>query len=490
MNRSITAFILCTNKDVAVKNAEKFKSAESVKDTIIVTDISASEYLPHYNYLQSDSITNTTVFKNIYSECNTEFFLLIIGDIEINIDKKALSIFTEVAKSSSAGLVYSDYYERLDNTTTEHPTIDYKKGSIRDDFEFGPIMFFKKDSVKKFFEQKINYNFAGLYSLRLSVSENYSVIRISEYLYSASKHDLRKSGEKLFDYVDPHNRDVQIEMEKAATFHLKQIGAYLLPVERDTNLDAEKFEYETSVIIPVKNREKTIEDAVHSALNQHTDFSFNVLVVDNHSSVSTTQILSDLEKKEEKLVHIIPERTDLGIGGCWNEAILNSQCGKFAVQLDSDDLYLNEHTLQIIADKFYQDRCAMVIGSYKLTDFNLKEIPPGVIDHKEWTDENGHNNALRINGLGAPRAFYTPVIREIKFPNVSYGEDYAAALAILREYKIGRIYEPLYICRRWEGNTDADLSIEQQNANNYYKDSIRTTEILERQKKNKYKSVQ
>jgi hypothetical protein len=490
MNELITVFILCSAKKLAIKNAEQFKSISSVKDTFIVSDISSSEYLQQYNYLQSDSITNNTVFRNIYSECNTEFFLLIIGDIEINIDEKAISRFTEVAKSSLAGLIYSHYYERLDNTTIEYPTIDYQNGSIRDNFEFGPIMFFKKDSVKKFFEQNINRSFAGLYSLRLSVSEDHPVVRISEFLYSASKNDLRKSGEKLFDYVNPQNHDVQIEMEEAFTFHLKQIGAYLPPVERDTNLDAEKFEYEASVIIPVKNRENTITDAVHSALNQHTDFSYNVLVVDNHSSDSTTQILSDLAKKEKKLVHIIPERIDLGIGGCWNRAILNSRCGKFAVQLDSDDLYLNEHILQIIADKFYQDRCAMVIGSYKLTDFNLKEIPPGVIDHKEWTDENGHNNALRINGLGAPRAFYTPVIREIKFPNVSYGEDYAVALAILREYKIGRIYEPLYICRRWEGNTDADLSIEQQNANNYYKDSIRTTEILERQKKNKYKSVQ
>jgi hypothetical protein len=416
--------------------------------------------------------------------------LLAIGDIEIKIDEEALSRFLDVAKTSVAGLVYSDYYELLNNDAVEHPTIDYQTGSIRDDFEFGPVILLKRESVQKFIKQNTNYSFAGLYSLRLSVSEHHPVVRIPQYLYTASKLDLRKSGEKLFDYVDPQNRNVQIEMEKAATFHLKQIGAYLPPVENDTNLDAEEFEYEASVIIPVKNREKTIVDAIQSALKQETDFSYNVIVVDNHSSDSTTQILSELSNKENKLLHIIPERTDLGIGGCWNEAILNAQCGKFAVQLDSDDLYLNENTLQKIIDKFYQDSCAMIIGSYKLADFNMKEIPPGVIDHREWTDENGHNNALRINGLGAPRAFYTPVVREIKFPNVSYGEDYVVALAILREHKIGRIYEPLYLCRRWEGNTDADLSIEQQNANDYYKDSIRTTEIIERQKKNKYKSVQ
>jgi len=294
----------------------------------------------------------------------------------------------------------------------------------------------------------------------------------------------------LFDYVNPQNRDVQIEMEQAVTFHLRQIGAYLSSTEKLAELGSKDFEYEASIIIPVKNREKTINDALQSALKQSTNFLYNVIVVDNHSTDSTTKIISELTKTENKIVHIIPERTDLGIGGCWNEAIINSRCGKFAIQLDSDDLYLNEHTLQKIVDKFYDDRCTMIIGSYKLTDFKKKEIPPGIIDHKEWTDENGHNNALRINGLGAPRAFYTPVVREIKFPNVSYGEDYAVSLAILREYKIGRIYEPLYICRRWEGNTDANLSIEQQNSNDFYKDSIRTTEIIERQKKNKYKFAQ
>jgi hypothetical protein len=489
MDELITVFILCSDTKVAEKNAAKFKLIGSAKDTIIVTDISSSEYSPNYNYLQSDSISNSAVFRKIYSECDTEFFLLVIGDIEINIDESALSRFIEVAKTRSGGIVYSDYYELLKNDSIERPTIDYQTGSVRDDFEFGSVILFRRDSVKKFYNHNSNYNSAGLYSLRLSVSEDYPIVRIPEYLYTASKLDLRKSGEKLFDYVDPQNRNVQIEMEKAATFYLKQTGTYLPPVMKDTNLDAKEFDYEASVIIPVKNREKTIEDAVQSALKQETDFSYNVIVVDNHSSDSTTQLLNNLAKKDNRVVHIIPERTDLAIGGCWNEAILSSQCGKFAVQLDSDDLYLNEHTLQKIIDKFYQDRCAMIIGSYKLTDFNRKDIPPGIVDHKEWTDENGQNNALRVNGLGAPRAFYTPVIREIIFPNVNYGEDYAVALAILREYKIGRIYEPLYICRRWEGNTDADLSIEQQNANDYYKDSIRTREIIERQKKNKHKSI-
>lgn len=486
----ITVFILCSNKTLAGKNAEQFKSIGCVKDAIIVTDMSPSEYIPEYNYLKSDSISNSAVFRKIYSECITNFFLILIGDVEIKIDEKALSRFVEVAKTSDAGLVYSDYYELSNNNITKHPTIDYQTGSIRDDFDFGPVMLFRRESTEEFFRQNSNYNVAGLYSLRLSLSEKYPVVRIPEYLYTASRPDLRKSGEKLFDYVDPQNRKVQIELEEAATFHLKQIGAYLTPVKYEANLGVDQFEYEASVIIPVKNREKTIKDAIQSALKQETDFSFNVIVIDNHSIDSTTKILNGLAKKDNRVVHIIPDRTDLEIGGCWNEAILSSKCGKFTVQLDSDDLYLNEHTLKKIIDKFYLDKCAMIIGSYKLTDFNMNDIPPGIIDHKEWTDENGYNNALRINGLGAPRAFYTPLLREIKFPNVSYGEDYAVSLAILREYKIGRIYEPLYICRRWEGNTDANLSIEQQNANDYYKDSIRTTEIIERQKKNKYKSLQ
>ena len=159
---------------------------------------------------------------------------------------------------------------------------------------------------------------------------------------------------------------------------------------------------------------------------------------------------------------------------------MDEHCGRFAIQLDSDDLYINHHVLQRIVDTFHEHQCAMVIGSYKMVNFKLEEIPPGIIDHKEWTPDNGRNNALRVNGLGAPRAFYTPLLRQIRIPNVSYGEDYATALAISREY---RIYEPLYLCRRWEGNSDADLNIQRVNANNYYKDKIRMIEILARQQK-------
>ena len=490
MDTIITTFVLCLNSKIAKQNADQCKAVKFIKDTIIVSTISDNEYFHDYHCLHFDSLYHSNVFRKIYTNCDTKYILLLIGDKEIKINENSISRFIDVAESKAAGLVYSDYYELSKNETIKHPTIDYQIGSIRDDFEFGPIMFFKKDSLKKFYMQNYNYNFAGLYSLRLSVSENFPIVRIPESLYTAGKKDIRISGEKLFDYVDPKNRDVQIEMEEASTFHLKQIGAYLEPIDKLTDLGSNEFKYETSVIIPVRNRAKTIKDAVQSALKQRTNFSYNVIIIDNHSSDSTTQIIKDLSKKEEKIQHIIPERTDLGIGGCWNEAILNSHCGKFSVQLDSDDLYLNEYTLQNIVNKFYRNKCAMLIGSYILTDFAKKEIPPGIVDHKEWSDENGHNNALRINGLGAPRAFYTPIVREIMFPNVSYGEDYAVALAILRTYKIGRIYEPLYICRRWEGNTDSNLSIEQQNVNNYYKDGIRTAEIKARQEKNNYKFVQ
>jgi glycosyltransferase involved in cell wall biosynthesis len=207
-------------------------------------------------------------------------------------------------------------------------------------------------------------------------------------------------------------------------------------------------------------------------------------VIDNHSTDGTTEMTSKFTETDDRVVHIIPERNDLGIGGCWNEGIFHEKCGKFAIQLDSDDLYIDNNVISRVVETFYGQKCAMVVGSYKMVNFNLEELPPGLIDHKEWTPGNGRNNALRINGLGAPRAFYTPVIRRIRVPNVSYGEDYAVGLAISRHYQIGRIYEPLYLCRRWEGNTDAALDINRANANNLYKDRLRTIELLARKQIN------
>ena len=326
------------------------------------------------------------------------------------------------------------------------------------------------------------YNFAALYDLRLRLSREGLIFRIPEFLYSVKEHDSRRSGEKQLDYVNPRNREVQIEMEQAFTAHLKAIGAYLPPAFKTVPFQDEHFETEVSVIIPVRNREKTIAEAIRSVFSQQTNFKYNILVIDNHSTDDTTAIVKKMAQKHSQIIHIIPPRTDLGIGGCWTHAIMSEHCGRFAIQLDSDDLYINRHVLQRIVDTFHKHQCAMIIGSYKMVNFKLEEIPPGIIDHKEWTPDNGRNNALRINGLGAPRAFYTPLLRQIKIPNVSYGEDYATALAISREYQIERIYEPLYLCRRWEGNSDADLNIQRVNANNYYKDKIRMIEILARQR--------
>ncbi len=361
-------------------------------------------------------------------------------------------------------------------------------GSIRDDFDFGPLLFIDTATLKTAADtMHHNYEYAGLYDLRLNISRQKLISRIPEYLYQATETDFRNSGEKQFDYVDPKNRIVQIEMEHAATNHLKKINAFLEPNFLEIEQFESGFKVEASVIIPVKNRIKTIGDAVNSALKQKTDFPYNIIIVDNHSTDGTTELLRSTAINHKELKHIIPQRKDLMIGGCWNEALHNKSCGRFAVQLDSDDLYKNEDSLQSVVNLFRKEKCAMVIGSYILTDFLLEEIPPGLVSHREWTKENGANNALRINGLGAPRAFYTPILRDIKIPNVSYGEDYFLGITISRNYKIGRIYEPIYFCRRWEGNTDSALDIHKQNSNNIYKDRLRTFEILARQKKNRTK---
>jgi glycosyltransferase involved in cell wall biosynthesis len=319
-----------------------------------------------------------------------------------------------------------------------------------------------------------------LYDLRLKLSTEAAVLRIQEPLYTRVPLDRRATGERQFDYVDPRRRDYQTEMEEVATQHLKRIGAYLEPEFHPLDRSEANFPVRASVIIPVRNRERTIKDAVLSALSQQTSFDFNVLVVDNHSTDATTAILDDIAKSDNRLVHIKPSRTDLGIGGCWNEAVYSRNCGQYAVQLDSDDLYADRSTLERVVAKFDEGPYVMVIGSYRIVNFDLDEIPPGLIDHREWTRENGRNNALRINGLGAPRAFYVPVLRQVGFPNTSYGEDYAVALAISRRYEIGRIYEPVYFARRWEGNSDAALPLATANRYDSYKDHLRTVEILAR----------
>ena len=384
------------------------------------------------------------------------------------------------------GIVYADYQVEKDGVVTLHPLIDYQDGSLRDDFDFGPLMMYSGDCFPDVIRgMKQYYSFAGLYDLRLRISRYQRILRLPEVLYTFSETDSRKSGEKIFDYVNPKNREVQVEMELACTEYLKDTGTFLKPDFEEVNLSAGDFPVEASVVIPVRNRAKTIKDAVTSVLGQLTSFDFNLIVVDNHSTDGTSKMLEDLAKMDSRLIHLIPERDDLGIGGCWTAAVMHESCGRFAVQLDSDDLYSGDDTLQTIVNAFYEQKCAMVIGAYQMVDFNLNELPPGIIDHREWTPENGRNNALRINGLGAPRAFFTPVIREIGFPNVSYGEDYAVGLAVSRRYRISRVYRPLYLCRRWDDNTDASLSVEQMNAHNLYKDRIRTIEMWIRKAENR-----
>jgi hypothetical protein len=364
-----------------------------------------------------------------------------------------------------------------------HPVTDYQPGSLRDDFNFGPVQLFRKDVLKRYLtELEGSWDHAGFYALRLLASVMGEVVRIPEPLFTIKETDIRLSGEKQFDYVTGSALKKQIEMEEACTIHLKKIGAFLSPSFKEVEFSGD-FPVEATVVIPVRNRAKTICDAVNSALKQATRFPFNVIVADNHSTDGTTALLQ--QYADQRLIHLIPERTDLGIGGCWNEAVFHKRCGRFAVQLDSDDLYADESTLQKIVDKFYEEKCAMVIGSYQMCDFNLNPIPPGLIDHKEWTPGNGPNNALRINGLGAPRAFYTPVLHEIRLPDTSYGEDYAVGLSISRIWKIARIYEAIYLCRRWEDNSDASLDVQKVNAHDTYKDRLRTIELKARQKMNR-----
>ncbi len=433
------------------------------------------------NSIVSQSLFGRATFRAMVEVSDADYLFFVTQSVPLCFVDYAIDRMISVAKNTGAGIVYADYYEENAGTLKPHPLIEYQQGSIRDDFDFGFVYLFSRKALLRAASLSGSpFQFAGLYDMRLKISEFAPIVHLYEFLYAVDKSDNRKSGEKLFDYVDPKNRAVQIEMEDAATSHLKRIGAYLAPDFSEVDFSEESFPVEASVIIPVKNRVNTIADAIHSVLKQECGFKFNLIVVDNYSTDGTTEKIASIN--DDRLIHVIPESKDLGIGGCWNYAVHHQSAGKFVVQLDSDDLYKDSHTLQKMIDCFYAEKCAMVIGSYQMTDFNLNEIPPGVIDHQEWTPDNGRNNALRINGLGAPRAFYTPVLRKINFPNVSYGEDYAVALAISRDYRIGRIYEPVYICRRWEGNSDAALSLEKQNQYNFYKDKIRTMEILTRMK--------
>ena len=426
--------------------------------------------------------------KDMATTAQAPYTLLYTKDTILNLGMFALERMVHILEDSQAGMVYADHYQLKEGRQSIAPVIDYQQGSLRDDFEFGSVLLLRTDALKEAAARmKGDYQFAGLYDLRLKLSQRCKLEHINEYLYTEVEQDTRKSGEKIFDYVDPKNRSRQLEMEQACTEHLKEIGGYLVPEFEHIEFDKGDFEYEASVIIPVRNRIRTIRDAIRSVLAQQADFKFNLIIIDNHSTDGTTEAIDEF-KDDARLIHLIPERNDLGIGGCWNLGVHHPKCGKFAVQLDSDDVYKDEHTLATMVRAFYEQNCAMVVGTYMMTDFNMNMIAPGIIDHREWTPENGRNNALRINGLGAPRAFYTPVLREVKVPNTSYGEDYALGLNFSRRFQIGRVYDVVYLCRRWDDNSDAALDIVKTNANNLYKDRIRTWELQARIALNSKKS--
>ena len=468
MTKLIDCFLPQGNAEETRRNVEELKSYDTVATVNIV----------------EGNIKASATLKDIANKATAPYTLLYLKGQFIKLGYLALDRMLALADITKAGMIYADHYNiAADGTRSEAPVIDYQAGSLRDDFNFGSVLLFRTESLKEAASMmKADYQAAGFYDLRLKLTEKYSLEHINEYLYSEVELDTRKTGEKLFDYVDPKNRASQIEMEQAATEYLKEVGGYLKPGFKDVDITEGEFPVEMTVMIPVRNRIRTIRDAIDSALQQKTTFKYNVFVVENgpecHSTDGTTEAVD--EYTDPRLIHVVTERRDLCVGGSWNLAAHDPRCGRFIVQLDSDDVYLDENTLQKFYDAFQEQKVAMLIGSYVLTDINKNILPPGKIDHAEWTPENGRNNALRINGLGAPRAFFTPVLRSIPMPNVNYGEDYALGLAISRHYLIGRIYDPLYCCRRWDDNSDGDLSIEKENKNNTYKDRIRTWELQAR----------
>ena len=470
-----------------MSSIECFVPSMSAEDmSVTVESFSRSDAFTGVTILTGVSLRSTETLRSIAEAVSEKYMLIYTKDMPLEMGMFALDRILCIAEDTGADMLYADHYKMVDGQRKKHPLIACQKGALRDDFDFGSVLVFKSSSFRRAVRaMEADYQFGALYDLRLRMK---NIVHVNEYLYTEIETDNRKSGEKQFDYVDPRNRAVQIEMEKVCTEHLKRIGAWLEPKFREPDINefaGTPFEVTATVVIPVFNRVRTVKDAVESALSQKCDFPYNVIVVDNHSTDGTAELLNEIAAADGRLVHIIPAKHDLGIGGCWNLAVHHGLCGEYAVQLDSDDVYSGPDTLQKIVDAFREQKCAMVVGTYQMTDFDMNPIPPGIIDHREWTEDNGRNNALRINGLGAPRAFWTPLLRNINLPNTSYGEDYALGLRISREYRIGRIYDVLYCCRRWEGNSDAALDIDRVNANNQYKDRIRTWELEARLRMNR-----
>jgi len=490
MQGQITAVLPFNGGEHTRHTVEQLRRSSAVNDIHLLVPPGGGG-LEGCGRIEVNGITSSSSIRKISAATRTAYLLFVLQDSRLEFGQSAPERFLALAEGAGLPFIYADYWDIRNGTLVPHPVIDYQAGSLRDDFAFGSVVFLRSADVRKSVSAMPagTLEFAGWYALRLAMSRKALPFRIAEFLYAKEELDVRKSGEKQFDYVDPRNRAVQVEMENVVTRHLKDVGAFLAPRFARVDIAAGAFPVEASVVIPVRNRVKTIGDAVASVLRQEADFPFNVIVVDNHSTDGTTELLRGVAAQDARVAHVIPDRQDLGIGGCWNVAVQDPRCGRFAIQLDSDDLYKDATTVRRVVETFRRERCGMVIGSYQMTNFKLEEIPPGVIDHKEWTPANGRNNALRINGLGAPRAFYTPLVRSMPFPNVSYGEDYAVALAISRSYQIGRIYDPIYLCRRWEGNTDADLDIFKSNTFNLYKDRVRTLELAARIRANRASGI-
>ena len=480
MQTTINCFVPFASLDQVTPTVEALKASPLVtKIYLLATDQEAKSVLG-CDLIHVDSLNSSATMKKIAEAADCDLILLYTKFDTLVPGYLALERLARLAADSKAGMLYADSYTVVDGVKSNAPVIDYQFGSLRDDFNFGSMLIFYTVDFKKAASGiTADYKAAGLYDLRLRLSRIAPIVHVNEYLYTDIAAPRQETGEAIFSYVDPKNRGVQIEMEAACTDHLKAIGGYLAPKFDTIEFDKGDFEYEASVIIPVRNRVRTIRDAIRSVLGQKTDFPFNLIIIDNHSTDGTSEAIEEFAG-DPRVIHIIPERDDLGIGGCWNVGVNHPKCGKFAVQLDSDDVYADENTLAKMVGAFYEQNCGMVVGTYMLTDIDMNMIPPGVIDHKEWTPENGRNNALRINGLGAPRAFYTPMLREIHVPNTSYGEDYALGLAFSRHNQIGRVYDVVYLCRRWDDNSDHALDIVKTNNNNLYKDRIRTWELQAR----------
>lgn len=491
-SQSLDVFVVCVNAGEVKSTLEHLREEPLVQNVYLLAKEGQECDLEGTQVIRVDDFRSSAAMRRIVSTATSPYVMLCMSGTSISFGYRSIWRFCSVAVSMRAAVVYADHYAIKNGKVEQCPTMDFYYGSVRDDFDFGSVVLLNTDTLRKYVEENsdADYKYSALYDFQLFSlrrKRTAALFHIREFLYTEEERDLRDSGERQFDYVNPRNREVQKEREEVCIKHLKIVGAYIEPeCLMVASVRRHEFEMEASVIIPVRNRLKTIEDAVRSALSQKTNFKFNILVVDNLSTDGTTEVVKRLAESDSRVIHIVPTRKDLGIGGCWSLAFNDSRCGRFAVQLDSDDLYSGPDTLQRIVDKFYEEDCAMVIGSYRMCNFRLETLPPGLIDHREWTAENGHNNALRVNGFGAPRAFFTPLLRRIGMPDVSYGEDYAVGLAFSRSYKVGRIYDEIYLCRRWEGNSDAALSPEQVSRNNVYKDSLRTMEIVERCNINKY----